>query len=83
MNIWEVIYDSVFESSSGMDKYSIPHENLKALVWTNGRSLDNVEDAITEAVGNQTRVTKLIRATWLGETINHLPEKDFYGVAES
>ena len=76
MNIWKVIYNDVFESSSGMEKYSSPHENIEVLVWTNGKSLDNVQEAISKGIGNQTRVTKLVQVTWLGETVNNYYEGD-------
>lgn len=76
MNIWEVVYNDVFESSSGMEKYSSSHENIKVLVWTHGKSLDNVKEAINKGIGNQTRVTKLVQVTWLGETINNYYESD-------
>ena len=70
MLIWKVIYDCVFSSSSGMERYSIEHNNQSGLVWTSGNSLGDVRSAIQDGLGDQTRMTRLISAEFIGATIN-------------
>lgn len=67
MNAWKVCFDDVFESSQGMQKYSVPCLEQELLVITEGDSLADVRKALESLVGEQTRVTKLRWAYWLGE----------------
>ena len=70
MLIWEVVYDCVFSSSSGMERYSVEHNNQSGLVWTSGNSLGDVQSAIQDGLDNQTELTRLISSKYIGATIN-------------
>jgi hypothetical protein len=69
MNVWRVVYDSRFSSSSGMKEYRIDHNDIQALVLTVGGSLEDVENSIKSSLNNQTRFVRLTRAEWLGKAI--------------
>ena len=69
-HLWHVVYDTIFESSSGMDRYSIPHEKLEGHVATLSPSVADVEREIAATLDNQSRVTRIHKATWMGEMLN-------------
>ena len=69
-HLWRVVYDCVFESSTGMKRYSIPHENLECYVATETADVNAVRREIQAVKDNQTTVTKIRTAQWLGEMIN-------------
>lgn len=69
-HLWHVVYDTIFESSSGMERYSIRHENLEGHVATQSSSVVDVEREIAATLGNQSRLTCVHKATWLGEMLN-------------
>lgn len=69
-HLWHVVYDTIFESSSGMDRYSIPHEKLEGYVATTASCVNDVEREIAATLDNQSRVTRIHTATWLGEMLN-------------
>lgn len=69
-HLWKVVYDTVFNSSSGMEKYSIPDQNLECYVVTEKASLDSVLSELDESLATGVRVTKICSANWLGEIIN-------------
>lgn len=67
--IWLVTFRC--ESSSGSDN-RIDRTCHDDLVWTIGRSLDDVEKSIRDGLDNQTRFVELVSAKCLGETNNPL-----------
>jgi hypothetical protein len=67
MKVWRVVYDCVFSSSSGMESYTIKHPLQQGMVCTVGDSLKDVEDTIQQGMDNQTRLTRLVSAEWLGD----------------
>lgn len=68
--IWRVNYNYTFSSSSTEGgHYSIPHHGEVGLIATYGDSLREVEDAINEAVGCQSRLTNLNSAEFLGRSL--------------
>src|SRR5262245_25195373 len=69
-HLWRVEYDYVFESSHGMQGYSVPHQNQIAHVVTATADVPSVENEIHRAIGNQSRVTKIRTALYLGTLLN-------------
>jgi len=69
MNVWRVVYDSRFSSSSGMEPYHKDHMGLVDLVLTTGDSLHEVKEAIQGSMDCQTKLVHLKKARWLGKAI--------------
>lgn len=68
--VWKVNYDAKFESSSGSKVYTSFLNNQHAIVWTEGYSLLDVENAIKDGLDDQTYLDKIVSAEYIGKTIN-------------
>jgi hypothetical protein len=74
MLVWKVVYEYAFESSSGMNRYSIDFKT-EGIVLTIGRSLGDVETEIQKSISSQIKMTKLVSADYIGDIINRvIPE---------
>ena len=70
--VWRVRYDTRFSSSSGGQPYHSDHRDCTGLVVTAGESLDDVRRALRSMLGNQTMLTDLHEAHYLGSTLNRI-----------
>ena len=69
-HLWHVVFDSVFESSHGMQGYSIPHKACEGHLVTATPDIGSVESEIQESLESQSRLTQLHKAMYLGTLLN-------------
>lgn len=70
MLIWKVKFDWEFRSSSGMEKYTVLHKDVDGYVLTIGDSLQEVQKAIASSLDNQSHLTALHTAVFVGYSMN-------------
>jgi hypothetical protein len=73
LNIWEVVYDWGFQNSSTDDgSWFQEYKNANGLFFTTEAcdSITELEIQIAKSHGIGAKVTKIIKATWLGITTN-------------
>jgi hypothetical protein len=69
-HLWKVTYSTVFQSSSGMQRYSNHDADLEAYVLTGDPSIPAIEHEIREVLDCQTSLTEITKAEYLGTVIN-------------
>jgi hypothetical protein len=81
-HLWKVVYSTRFSSSSGMERYSIDHPGLEAYVLTEDPSIPAIETEIAETLDNQTSLTGITKAEYLGTVLNQCFESCRCGVCQ-
>ncbi len=66
-NLWHVIYDYDFRSSSGMEKYTTGNTKVERYLATDEDSVGDLAEVLQSTLSNQEHLTRIRQAIFMGE----------------